>query len=119
MSINSIKAMFALLVTGLGWALLSIGIQEAHGAGCPAQDCETCVFCGLATPACLSSCQGGCKSSAAAQTDETQKAEPSVQDDEDILENPGSSDFDLENRELVCPVAVDLIEGTKAKPKAP
>jgi hypothetical protein len=109
MSMSSMKAAFAFAITGLGAALLMCG-NQGHSARCGQENCESCVFCSLATPACLGSCQSACAASPSASSS-ADMSEGNLQDADDVLGASVPNEMELENREYACPVALDRQAG--------
>jgi hypothetical protein len=111
---SSPKALFAATITAIGVSLLFVGSQDVHGSSCAGQDCESCAFCALATPACISPCPQGC-------SERTQPADESkgTAGEADDIETAEVSDLGmgLEQVQLSCPIAIDLV--TEASDPAP
>jgi hypothetical protein len=106
MRMSSLKAAFAIAITGIGCAMLLIDHRKVAGAACPSENCESCVFCSLATPACLDSCQAGCGLRPTDTADEAPREDESLLIG-DVEEEEDAIPFEIENRELVCPSALD------------
>lgn len=105
------KALFAITITAIGVSLLYGSSQEAHGSSCPTQDCESCAFCALATPACVSPCPQGC-----ARQDQSvdHGAVPTLASDGVETAEVAGTGAVLDQKQLTCPVAVDLITEAEA-----
>jgi hypothetical protein len=120
---SSAKTLFACVVTSLGLSLLWLGGQDVHGSSCATESCQSCVFCSLATPACLESCPNVC-AQPVSDGDSSEVVSPSVppdtgfEHDGESAQAVGIDELDIDWT-ASCPVALDLIEeATPASPAA-
>jgi hypothetical protein len=119
---SSAKTLFACVVTSLGLSLLWLGGQDVHGSSCATESCQSCVFCSLATPACLESCPNVCAQpvssfDSSGPTQASGQAGLPADLEADSSQVVGIDELDIDWT-ATCPVALDLIEEATPAPSA-